>query len=178
MADAVSKAGDRVIAAKQKIGRSWIADRPPTLMRVDVHERARMQAHNHDVRHDLVERGLRISKPQQASLRRSPRVPRARRAVRARGRTRGPPRRKTEPMDFADHRIARDADCGGDLAAGHAALDAALQLLDALRIPSPCRCAARSGTARRCRRDDRGIEQCGSGGRDRWRWNRRRRNSG
>jgi len=136
MADAVSEAGDRVIAAEQKIRRRRIADRPAALMRVDIDQRAGMRADNHHARHDLIERNLGVSKPQQPPLRRSPRVPRARRAVRTRARTRGPPRRKAEPMNFADHRIARDADCGGDLAAGHAAADAAAQLLDAFSGPS------------------------------------------
>ena len=66
-------------------------------------------------------------------------------------------------MNFPDHRIARDADRGGDLAAGHAAADAAPQLLDALGRPRGCRCCTgRSGALARGR-DDRGINSGGRG---------------
>lgn len=47
MAEAVSEAGDRVIAAEQKIRRRRIADRPAALMRVDIDQRARMRADDH-----------------------------------------------------------------------------------------------------------------------------------
>jgi len=43
MTEAISEAGDGVIAAEQKIRRRRIADRPAALMRVDLDQRARMR---------------------------------------------------------------------------------------------------------------------------------------
>jgi len=102
---------------------------------------------------------LRESEPQQPALGGSPRVPRARR-VRSRRRSRGPLRRQTETMNFADDGVPADADLGGDLAAGQSGHDAAFELLDpflgpgvdahrtASQLPRPCWAADRAIAAR------------------------------
>ena len=43
MTEAISEAGDGVIAAEQKIRRCRIADRPAALMGIDIDQRARMR---------------------------------------------------------------------------------------------------------------------------------------
>src|SRR5580704_3049227 len=64
-----------------------------------------------------------------------PRAVGARRAGARRSARGGPPRRKAETVEFADHGIAGDADFSGDPAARKAAAGEVAELLKALRSP-------------------------------------------
>ncbi len=119
MAGAIREAAHRLVAAKCETRRSWIAQRPPACALGKLDQRARL-----DTRDDCAsarfarDRGsLRNHQPQKLALRRLPRAAGAGRAS-ARRTARGPPRRQSEPMNFADHGIAGNADLGGDFAAG------------------------------------------------------------
>jgi hypothetical protein len=140
MADAIGEAGDRVVAAIGEIGRHRIAERPAARALRKFRQRAWMCAFDRRAQRDRCAaiRLLQAGEPEQPALRRSPRAAGARRAA-LRRRTRGPPRGQPQPMNFADHCVAADADLGGDLTASQAGNDTMAELLDALRSPGNSR---------------------------------------
>ena len=136
MADAIGETGDRVVAAIGEIHRHRIAERPAAGALGKFGQGAGMRAFDRCAKRDRCDAigRLQAGELEHAALRRSPRAAGARRAA-LRRRTRGPPRRQPQPMDFSDHRVAADADLGGDLAAGQSGDDTMAELLDALRGP-------------------------------------------
>src|SRR5262249_57858980 len=130
MAQAICETVDRIIAAEEKVRARRIADRPAALAVGDVDERARMQADDRRIeRHLFAERRARISESQQMTLRGTPRVACARRAVCcARSRTRGSLPGQAEPLNFADDSVTAHPNGDAQLATAHAGGEAGLGL--------------------------------------------------
>ena len=137
MTRAVREARNRLVAAKGKVRRAGIADRPAAVALRQLEKRAALRAVDRlGGKHCAVgvTRHVGVDEPQKRPLRRDPRAPGAGRARPPR-RSRGPPRRKAKAVDFADDGVTGDADFGGDLTACEPCHDAVSELFDALRSP-------------------------------------------
>lgn len=134
--NAVGETRNCLVAAKREVRLHRIPERPAALALRKFDERTRLRTVDSCAEHDRFAaiRRLRISKPEQPVLGRSPRAAGARRAI-LRLRTRGPPRRQPQPVNFADDGVSADPDLGSDRAAGQSGDDAVAELLDALRGP-------------------------------------------
>jgi hypothetical protein len=140
MTGTIGEAPDGFVAAKGKINRAGaadrIAERPAASILSQFKQRTAMRAlDGHCSRVSGDKRRFNRDQSQHLPVGRQPRALAALRAG-ARQRRRGPPRRQTEAMNFADDSIARDADLGGDLTAGQACVDIISELIDTLRRPS------------------------------------------
>ena len=147
MARAVREARDRLIAAEAEAGLARIAERPAAVAAGKLEQRAALRALDRPVRASLVARP-RPPSSVRASRAASARSASARRACSASPSASASPARpaaavgrKPEAVDLADDGVARNADLGGDLAAGQPRGDVALELLHALRASRLLRCS-------------------------------------